>query len=137
MVLELRISIYHGLGKWESARILAESLAKRSPENVGWWILWAYALRREKSVEAARVVLTEAAVVHSSEALIPYNLACYSCVLGNLESARMLLAKAFAMEPSLRNTAHDDPCLDPIFGGDSLQPGLEFVPPHLPESGSS
>jgi uncharacterized protein HemY len=38
-VLELRIQIYQALGKWESARVLAESLAKRSPENSYWWIL--------------------------------------------------------------------------------------------------
>lgn len=116
MVSELRVSIYQALEKWEPARILAESLAKRSPENVGWWILWAYALRREKSVEDAKTVLMEAAAIHPNEALIPYNLACYSCVLGNLEASQKLLNMAFAMDPNLQRIALDDPDLDPLFG---------------------
>ncbi len=36
-VFELRIAIFKGLEKWESARVLAESLARRSPENHRWW----------------------------------------------------------------------------------------------------
>ena len=35
VVLALRIEIYQGLEKWDSCRVLAESLAKRSPENPG------------------------------------------------------------------------------------------------------
>ena len=132
-VLELRIQIYQGLGKWKSARILAESLAKRSPENPNWWILWAFSLRREESVEAARAVLLEAAAVHPDVALIPYNLACYACVLGQLESARKLLDVAFSMDGVLKRVALDDPDLDPIFGENSSAPAPTFVPPHLPE----
>jgi tetratricopeptide (TPR) repeat protein len=133
-VLELRISIYHGLGKWESARVLAESLAKRSPENPNWWILWAFSLRREKSVDAARAVLLEAAAVHPDVALIPYNLACYACVLGQIEAARKLLTVAFSMDEMLKRVALDDPDLDPIFGEISSGDAPVFVPPNLPES---
>lgn len=117
-VLEIRISIYHALKKWESARILAESLASRSPEEVGWWILWAYSLRREKSVAAARAVLLEASVIHPDEALIPYNLACYSCVEGDLIGANGFLNMAFSMDKDLRQVALDDPDLEPIFGAE-------------------
>jgi len=112
----MRIFIYQRVGKWESARILAESLAKKSPKNPQWWILWAYALRREQSVEAARAVLLDAAANHPDVALIPYNLACYSCVEGNVETAAALLKRAFAMDERLKQTALDDPDLDPIFG---------------------
>lgn len=115
-VSELRISIYQALGKWEPARVLAESLAKRSPENPQWWILWAFSLRREKSVTDARAVLLEAAKLHPNEGLIPYNLACYSCVEGDILGARGLLAFAFSMDEGLRLTALDDQDLDAIFG---------------------
>ena len=118
-VLELRITIYQRMGKWESARILAESLAKKCPENAHWWIMWAYSLRRQKSVDEARKVLLEAASHHPTEALIPYNLACYACVMGQMEAAQKLLATAFTMEPGLKQTAFDDPDLDPIFGGET------------------
>lgn len=135
-VLDLRISIYQDLGKWESARVLAESLAKRSPENPHWWIQWAFSLRREKSVEAARAVLLEAASVHPDEALIPYNLACYACVLGQIEAARKLLTVAFSMDVMLKRVALDDPDLDPFFGKNSSEADPVFAPPHLPESDS-
>lgn len=114
-VFDLRISIYMGIEKWESARILAESLAKRSPENVRWWVLWAYSLRREKSIPDARAVLLEASKVHPDEALIPYNLACYCCVEGDLIGARGFLRLAFSMNKDLRQVALDDSDLKPIF----------------------
>lgn len=133
-VLELRIQIYQGLGKWEPARVLAESLAKRSPENPHWWILWAFSLRREKSVEAARSVLLEAAAVHPDVALIPYNLACYACVLGQIEAAHKLLTIAFSMDVMLKRVALDDPDLDPIFGESSSEAAPAFVPPNMPDS---
>lgn len=119
-VLELRILIYQRMGKWGFARILAESLAKKSPGNPHWWIQWAYSLRREKTVADARAVLMEAAAHHPDEAMIPYNLACYSSVEGNLEAASKLLQRALAMQPELRKIALDDPDLDPIFGENSF-----------------
>ena len=114
-VLDLRIEIFQKLDKWESARVLAESLAKRSPENLNWWVHWAYSLRREKSVEAARAVLLKAAAIHPNEALIPYNLACYACVMGQTESAKKLLKTALEMYPDLRLRALNDPDLESIF----------------------
>lgn len=113
-VLDLKIEIFQRLGNWGSARELAESLAKRSPENLSWWIHWAYSLRRETSVEAARDVLLEAAAIHPDAFLIQYNLACYSCVLGELESARKLLKVAISMNPHMKNVALKDPDLEAI-----------------------
>ncbi|MFZ9938455.1 MAG: tetratricopeptide repeat protein [Luteolibacter sp.] len=121
-VLELRILIYERLGKWELARILAESLAKKSPENPQWWIHWAYSLRREKSVSDARPVLLEAAGHHPDVALIPYNLACYQCVEGDLMGAKAFLRQAFRMDDKLKLVALADPDLEPIFASDSKCP---------------
>lgn len=118
-VLELRLSILHKLGKWETARILAESLAIKSPENPNWWILWAYSIRREKNVREAQGVLWQAVQIHPVCAPIVYNLACYACVLGQREDARGLLARAIALDPDFKATALDDPDLEPIFGADS------------------
>lgn len=114
-VMALRIKIYQGLEKWESARVLAESLAKRSPGNPGWWIAWAYSLRREKSLTEALGVLMEAASHHPDDALIPYNQACCCSVEGDLESASAFLRQAFTMNPGLKITAIDEPDLEPIW----------------------
>lgn len=35
-VRDLQIELYQRLGNWESAAMLAESLARRSPENLIW-----------------------------------------------------------------------------------------------------
>jgi hypothetical protein len=104
------------LAKWESARTLAESLAKRSPECPNWWFHWAFSVRREKSIPEARAVLLEASKFHPDEAVNPYNLACYSCVGGNLIGAKGFLTLALSMSEDLRKTALDDPDLDAIFG---------------------
>jgi predicted Zn-dependent protease len=132
-VIELRIEILQRLGKWESARVLAESLAKRSPENPQWWILWAFSLRREKSVADARAVLLEASKLHPNEALIPYNLACYCCVEGDLIGTKGFLTLAFSMSEDLKKTALDDPDLDSIFGANYSEGDPVFAPPHLPD----
>lgn len=116
LVLDIRISIYHRLEKWEDARVLAESLTKSCPENPQWWILWAYSLRREKSVDDARAVLMNATIKHPDVAIIRCNLACYSCMEGDLETASYLLKQAFAMDPDLKKIALDDSDLAPFFG---------------------
>lgn len=68
----------------------------------------------------------DAAAIHPHEALIPYNLACYSCVLGNLEASRKLLTLAFAMDPNLKQIALHDPDLDPIFGNIPISDAPEY-----------
>lgn len=122
-VLELRIEIFQKRDQWRSARVLAESLAKRCPDKPNWWILWAFSLRREVSVEAARGVLREAFRHHPETGLITYNLACYACVLGELKEAESLLALALTIEPELKWVACDDPDLEELFnrgcGGES------------------
>jgi len=133
VVIKLRIEIYQALGKWDSARVLAESLAKQEPTNPNWWILWAYSLRREKSIHEAREVLQEAALQHPGVALIQYNLACYACVLGQVKEANRLLTIAFALDDTLKKIALDDPDLDNIFGEMTSQGGHVYANRIRPE----
>ena len=132
-VIELRLEIYQALGKWESARVLAESIAKQDPENPNWWIAWAYSLRREKSIQEAREVLQEAVLHHPGVALIQYNLACYACVLGEVKEAHRLLATAFALDDTLKKIALDDPDLDNIFDVMTSQGGHAYANRIRPE----
>ncbi|MES2924012.1 MAG: hypothetical protein V4819_20840 [Verrucomicrobiota bacterium] len=116
-VIELRVEILLKLERWKFARVLAESQSKRFPENPDWSTHWAFALRREKSIQEARGVLWEAVQRHPACALIQYNLACYAAVLGEHDEARRRLATAFALDDGLRPIAMDDPDLEAIFGG--------------------
>ena len=119
-ICEMRIAVLMRLEKWEGARIDAEAMAKRHPGNSGWWISWAYALRREKSVPEAREVLLQAAQLHPGELMIFYNLACYASVLGELDEARKLLARVFSEDSDFREMAMEDPDLVGVFGAGEI-----------------
>lgn len=119
-VFEIRLEIFQRMQKWESARMLAESLAKQAPENPAWWLHWASAIRQEKTVGAARKVLRQAVELHPNVATIAYNLACYCCLLGDIAEAKELLKVAFGLDEEFKRIALDDPDLDAIFGPEKV-----------------
>src|SRR5215813_7722577 len=59
-VLAVRITIYHGLQKWELMAEIAKRLADFQPEDVQWTISLAYATRRADSIQAAKDILLNA-----------------------------------------------------------------------------
>ncbi|HEY8965042.1 MAG TPA: tetratricopeptide repeat protein [Candidatus Methylacidiphilales bacterium] len=113
---ELRVAILQEAKRWEEMRAVAERCARRDPTRAGWFVAWAYALRREKSIAEARPVLELALSLHPKEALIPFNLACYAAQSGHLAEAKALLDKSLALDPGLREQALEDPDLAPLRG---------------------
>lgn len=93
-------------GRW--AQVVAKQLAVDDASNLQWPIALAYATRRLESLEAARAILLDAVSRHPKEPIIHYNLGCYSCQLGDLESAKDHLKRAFALEPQCRAMALDE-----------------------------
>jgi tetratricopeptide (TPR) repeat protein len=116
-VLALRIEIYRGLQKWELMAELAKRLAEFQPNDVQWTVLFAYATRRAESIEAAKEILLSAKTKFPKEAVILYNLACYECQLGNLQSAQNYLQKVFNIDSNWRIAALDDKDLEPLWNG--------------------
>jgi len=49
-----------------------------------------------------------------NDATYHYNLACYECALGNLETARAYLKASLTMDKNLREYAKSDPDLKPL-----------------------
>jgi hypothetical protein len=47
--------------------------------------------------------------------LVDYNLACYACLLGELDDARALLTEVFARDKSWREMAKEDADLAALF----------------------
>ncbi len=47
-------------------------------------------------------------------ALYSYNLACYEAQLGDVSRAKALLKVSFEKDPELKETALDDPDLEPV-----------------------
>lgn len=111
-VLALRVKIHSALKKWELMQAVAKRLARIDPENVQRTISWAYATRRADSIEAARLILLEAVERFPTAAILHYNLACYECLLGNLEEAKSRLKRAFELEPRYRIKALEDEDLE-------------------------
>jgi tetratricopeptide (TPR) repeat protein len=114
-VLRIRAAIYRGLEKWELLRTVTLRLTRLEPETVQWVVSLAYATRRSISIEFARDILFAAKSLFPEEAVIPFNLACYCCQLGELDTAKDYLGQAFGIDPQWRATALEDKDLKPLW----------------------
>jgi predicted Zn-dependent protease len=96
-VLEIRFQIFAKRSEWDVCREVAGALTEQMPDHAGGWLNLAYAMRRATggSEQAAFDILKPAAEKFPDEPVIPYNLACYTCQLGQIEDARRWLARAF------------------------------------------
>jgi tetratricopeptide (TPR) repeat protein len=120
-VLSVRLEIYLRQENWERVLGIAARLIQNDPQEPQWSISYAYATRRAQTLEEAKAILLEAIGRHPREPMIPYNLACYECQLGNLESAKLYLEQAIKMNPGFRAGALEDPDLEPLWDS----PGAE------------
>ena len=107
-VLAVRAGIYRALHKWELMQVVAQRLAQHEPNESQWTVWWAYATRRADSILAARRILAEAVERNECVAIFHYNLACYDCQLGDLDSAKAHLRRAFELRRDYRLKALDD-----------------------------
>jgi len=114
-VLILRVQIYHSLKKWDLMQVVAKRLTLEQPDNPQWSLSWAEATRQADSLDGARLILLEAVERHSAVASVHYNLACYECLLGDLEVAKARLQHAFKLDPSLRLRALEDEDLQALW----------------------
>ena len=118
-VLEIRWHIYAKARKWDACLEIARAVTQAEPNLAGGWIHLAYAARRAKggTVQAAWDLLHPVAERFPKEAIIPYNLACYACQLGNSEEAKQWLEKALSVGDSarLKMMALNEPDLEPIW----------------------
>jgi hypothetical protein len=114
-VLAIRLQVYLKLKVWVAMQTVARTLALSEPENVHWTVSWAYATRRADCLDAARLILVNAAEQSPTVAIFHYNLACYECQLGNLEAAKTRLKRTFELEPGYRVKALEDEDLAPLW----------------------
>jgi len=85
------------------ALVAADNTAERP------WIAWAYALRELQRIpEAQEILLTGRRLVADPGPIVDYNLACYACLLGELDEARALLASVCARDPAWHEIALAD-----------------------------
>jgi tetratricopeptide (TPR) repeat protein len=117
-VLVVRVEIYSKAGKWELAAEIAGVLIQIRPNDPQCWISRAYATRRMPGggIPQAREILSKAQPLFPKQPLIPYNLACYACQLGDHDEARKWLKLALDLGDArqIKLLALNDPDLEPL-----------------------
>ncbi len=117
-VLALRAVVLQEQKKWPALAGIARALVARRPEEVGWWIILAYATRRSESLAAAEGILREAERSHPEDPTLHFNLGCYACVRGDLAEARRRVERAIRLDPSFRKARATDPDLSALRSAD-------------------
>jgi Tfp pilus assembly protein PilF len=109
-VVALKVGFLQAREQWKELRKYARDLVESEPGEAGWWIIWAYAARRDSSVKAEKILL-KAEIQHPADATIQFNLGCYACVLGNLVQAKVRIIRSITLDSAFLKNALDDPDL--------------------------
>ncbi len=119
-VLEVQWLVCAEQQEWAEGLQVARRLIDVAPERVSGWLHQAYALRRIPggTIQQAWDALLPVYSKFPKEPIVPYNLACYACQLGQLDAARVWLKKAFAINATeeLKKQALGDSDLEPLWG---------------------
>lgn len=96
--LEVRWRIHAAAKNWTEALNAARKFLEVAPDSPIGWINQSYSLHELKRTQEALEALLQAATKFPTASIIPYNLACYACQLGQLEVARQCLAVAVELK---------------------------------------
>ncbi|MFZ5806774.1 MAG: tetratricopeptide repeat protein [Verrucomicrobiota bacterium] len=114
-VLSVWVEAYASAQKWQEMQRIALHLTTVQPENAQWWIHLAFATRRAESLSAARNILMQAEKLHPNEPTIQFNLGCYACQLGELNTAREHVHRAIERMRTFLPLALKDTDLEPLW----------------------
>lgn len=92
--------------------IMVQEEKRKDPGN---WVNWATSYRNCGDLKNAVSILKVAHSRFLDYALIIYNLACYSCMLENFDSAKDYLKKAIEMDNKYEEMSKNDIDLFPLF----------------------
>jgi tetratricopeptide (TPR) repeat protein len=111
-VSRARVELHMAAKHWDIVVGYASRVVDSNPEMHDAWIAWAYALRELNRVAEALAVLKRGVLLHGETyAVFHYNLACYHCLLGDLEPARICLRLACKKDAEFKAGAVADPDL--------------------------
>ncbi len=113
---EMRLVILMQAKRWEEALMAANQLCSLRPEAPAGYIHSAFCLHELGRTADARDRLLNGPPTLHKEATFHYNLACYECILGNLEIARMHLEKSIEIDKKFKEFAKTDPDLQALKG---------------------
>ncbi len=113
-VLEMRVLILINERNWKEALELSRQLAEIAPAEEAGWVHSAYCQHELGRTKDAVKTLLAAPPSLREKAIFHYNLACYTCALGELDAARAALARSFALDKGFRDFARADRDLEPL-----------------------
>jgi len=115
-VMELQVDLHMAARHWELVVAMAQEFTARHPVEPQGWISRAFALRELGCIREAKAVLLQAEPVHGKTcAVLHYNLACYHCLLGEMQQARDRLSQACKMGKTWKREARSDPDLKALW----------------------
>ena len=114
-VLAVRMEIYRASKNWSLMEVVARELWRRHQDESLHWINLAWATRRSADLKEAHRILGEALERFPDDATTHFNLGCYECQLGDLESAKARVGQAIKLDPKFGMIALDDPDLEPMW----------------------
>lgn len=116
-VMGLRWRVLAVRKQWGAAVALAHRIVALHPEEADGWIHQSYALHELGQTQEAFDLLHRQAARFPGIMTIPYNLACYSCQLGQLDQARQWLKQAVqvADKTAVKSMALKDKDMQPLW----------------------
>jgi Flp pilus assembly protein TadD len=120
-VLALQWTLLAAERRWAEAVAVSERHMRVLPADATAWVHRSFALHELKQTREALERLLPAVDRFPQEGIIPYNLACYSCQLGDMPAARAWLERAFTTDENAEarrerlQTALEDSDLQPLW----------------------
>jgi predicted Zn-dependent protease len=116
-VLQLRWQILAKDNQWESCLAIGRTMVQADPDEPFGWINRANALFYLKRYQEAYDALWPALERFPKNPFLHYNLACYTCQLGQLSQAMEWFRNALQLgdQTKLKEMALSDPDLSPLW----------------------
>jgi uncharacterized protein HemY len=115
-ILDLQWRIHVATQDWQKAFETASRIVEIAPWLVTGWIHRSFSLHELHRTRDAWDLLLPAADRFPTNSIVPYNLACYACQLGDLPAARAWLRRTAELKGTteLQRMVLDDPDLEPL-----------------------
>ncbi len=114
--LETQWRVLAHLHRWPEALVVACDVVAVAPARASGWIHRSYTLHELRRTTEALECLLPAAERFPEDAIIPYNLACYACQVGDVVKAKQWLRRAANLRgrEAIREMAKGDSDLAPL-----------------------
>lgn len=110
-----RLRLFMDTMRWEEGLKFAEKLCASHPSDASFWINRACCCHSLGRSAEAKAVLLSGPEFLKAHAVYYYNLACYEAQLGDINSAKRLLALCFQKDKSFKQRSLCDPDLEPVW----------------------